>query len=233
MNVRNVNKFIQDKTNEFVISLNKRYQEHVSDTFIVAYILSEFIPKVKKNPNIRLEQAAYDSCVYLFESLLEHGCSVIGNGHHVAQYFASYFSNKTIEFNKENILDEIKKSVIQFVKDSDDEDFYLHDWFRYFFDEIECQNWIKTKVTDGEDDDLEDLDLENFEILELNKKYLLFCAYGDWQDPRKVKMFYLENEKYSFEEVSKEYEHGLTEKQFAEILDLKFDEKNNMIILNK
>ena len=85
---------IRPKVKKFISEILKgRYKEHVSDSFIEAYIVREFLDEYFANTRNIPVNIAYKSCVTLFESLLEHGCKTGGNGHHVAQSFCNYFSD--------------------------------------------------------------------------------------------------------------------------------------------
>jgi len=90
-----IEELVKEKCDIFIVDLNGLFKEHVSDTFIKAYIKTNFmyILSINYNDNYTPNpiNLAYDSCCYLFESLLEYGCNVSCNGHHVAQKFASLF----------------------------------------------------------------------------------------------------------------------------------------------
>jgi hypothetical protein len=220
----------EQKLNEFIKSLNNRFIKHVSNEFIKAYILGEFKNIIIETPNISLEDVAYKSSVYLFESLLEHGCIASCNGHHVAQYFASYFKDIKIEYKTKDILIEIKKSVIRYcdpIHDDNDGVFETLNWFLFFISNKKISDWV---VIEDEDGEIEELELENFEILEITNEYFIFCGGGDWQEPHKVKMTYKENNVYYMEDLGEDYKKGLSPKEFCEKLGLKYDEKECMII---
>ncbi len=90
MNIK-VEVFVREKATEFVGTLDGRYKTHVSDQFMVAFILYHFTLYWIPIANQSIQHLAYQSCVNLFESLLEYGCKAGGNGHHVAQKFSSLF----------------------------------------------------------------------------------------------------------------------------------------------
>ena len=84
---------------QFVEGERQRYKEHVSDTLLVLLIMERLNMTYpmrhaegerKTYADLIAEgdqSAAYEAVVPLFERILEHGCSVICNGHHVAQRF--------------------------------------------------------------------------------------------------------------------------------------------------
>ena len=92
-----IRKFFGEKVDEFVIKLNGRFKEHVSDAFIAVYLKDKLDEVYRKFPTDHLRNISYRAAVTLFESYLEHGCKVIGNGHHVAQQFSVLFPTKRIE----------------------------------------------------------------------------------------------------------------------------------------
>lgn len=69
--------------------LMNRYEEHVSNKFLIVLILRLCAPNIKNilggDPN-----AAYHAVVPIFEGILELQCKAISNGHHVAQYFQQH-----------------------------------------------------------------------------------------------------------------------------------------------
>lgn len=98
-------KIVTIKATDFTKKLKGRYKNLISDEFIIAYITYNFVNlymdhrmKGVKSPNAI--NIAYDSCIELFESILEHRCNATGNGHHVAQMFTEYFED-TLITNKE------------------------------------------------------------------------------------------------------------------------------------
>ena len=92
LNETSLDKIIKPKIQKFIKeTLNGRYKDHVSDTFIEAYLMRQFKDIYFSNPKNTLENIAYKAASPLFEVLLEHECKAGGNGHHVAQSFCSYF----------------------------------------------------------------------------------------------------------------------------------------------
>jgi hypothetical protein len=89
----NLEEFVKEKAMQFTVTLERRYVEYVSDQFIVAFLTDKFMAQVWKWEYISMMTAAYNAGCDLFEHLLEHGCQAGGNGHHVAQSFASKFEN--------------------------------------------------------------------------------------------------------------------------------------------
>jgi hypothetical protein len=228
MKIKELENFINLKIDEFIKSLDNRFEKHVSNEFIKIYILNEFKSILtEKEYYVELVNAAYSSCVYLFESLLEHGCRVSCNGHHIAQQFASYFSDEKIELNNQDIIKQIKKSIIKYTDKNIS--FDLYDWFIYFINNIKINKWIDTLV----EDTYEKLDLENLGILDVNNEYLLFAAGGDWQTPHKVKLIYNEDNTYDCQDQGEGFEKGLSEKQFCKKLGYGFDEHTDLITIDE
>jgi hypothetical protein len=83
----------REKATQFAALLNGRYRKHISDQFMIAYLVRDFMCEVRTNRTVLddLENAAYAAAAPLFEGLLEQECKTGGNGHHVAQNFASLF----------------------------------------------------------------------------------------------------------------------------------------------
>ncbi len=74
----------------FVASLNGRFREHCSDTMLVSLLMNELRTDNRGAAVLAGDMnAAYDAAQPIFENVLEHGCGVICNGHHVAQSFYS------------------------------------------------------------------------------------------------------------------------------------------------
>lgn len=89
----------------FIDSQDGRFREHVSDVFLEALIMRElgrYLPGPAGMPSFGQaildgrEGMAYQAVCYIFESLLEHACGIIMNGHHRAQAFEAMFK----EFQK-------------------------------------------------------------------------------------------------------------------------------------
>jgi hypothetical protein len=83
--------YVKRQAMRFTVKLDKRFEKYVSDQFIVAYLVSSFMDEVYQSKHGRRMNIAYKAAVGLFEKLLEHGCKAGGNGHHLAQAFASMF----------------------------------------------------------------------------------------------------------------------------------------------
>ena len=99
--------YSRKKSEEFVQTLQGRYNAYVSDKFIIAFLVDNFYKQYfelrlhgVEDTNISLTGVAYNSSIYLFETLLEGGCGVIMNGHHVAQ---SYAMTYTEHFTEEDL----------------------------------------------------------------------------------------------------------------------------------
>lgn len=86
---------VKNQINKFVESLEDRYKQAASDRFLTEYLIREFEEKYRlerqRNEVVNYAEVAYKSSVYLFETLLEYGCELVGNGHHTAQRFAEQF----------------------------------------------------------------------------------------------------------------------------------------------
>jgi hypothetical protein len=85
--------YVKRQAMRFTVNLDKRYEEYVSDQFIVSYLVWSFMDEVYQSKHGRRMNIAYKAAVGLFETILEHGCKAGGNGHHVAQDFASMFDD--------------------------------------------------------------------------------------------------------------------------------------------
>jgi len=92
-----IRNFFAEKVEEFVKKLNGRFKEHVSNDFIKVYLKDKLNENYRKHPQDHLQNISYKAAVTLFESYLEYGCKAGGNGHHVAQDFASLFPIKSIK----------------------------------------------------------------------------------------------------------------------------------------
>lgn len=79
---------------DYVASLEGRFKDHVSDAFIAAFLIDKFVNVYHQNYQNNIENIAYKAAIPLFEHLLEHGCKITMNGHHVAQAFARWISLK-------------------------------------------------------------------------------------------------------------------------------------------
>jgi hypothetical protein len=85
-----------EKSKKFIKDLDGRFQLHVSDLFLAQYLSMKFESVYMQEQHDRGDEpnaknVAYQVSCWLFESVLEHGCETGGNGHHVAQQFASFF----------------------------------------------------------------------------------------------------------------------------------------------
>jgi len=79
--------------------LDGRYRDQVSDKFLshllvqgMRAIVYDTKPREEQHldhPYNRRDNIAYNEGCRIFESILEHGCRAGGNGHHVAQDFAT------------------------------------------------------------------------------------------------------------------------------------------------
>jgi hypothetical protein len=95
---------VQNQINTFIIEyLEDRYKNHVSDEFLKTYLIRSFEDcyreAIQGSSVINFQNVAYASSVYLFETLLEYGCKISGNGHHIAQAFADGFKNYDYQGN--------------------------------------------------------------------------------------------------------------------------------------
>lgn len=101
---------------------------------------------------------------------------------------------------------EILKDLI-LVEDEDLEIYNLPDQVLY---------WPDVEI----DGDKEPLDLENWEILELNDEKLVMLAGGDWQEPKKLILIPASKHKLMVASVTdiENWGHGLTEDEIIYIL---------------
>lgn len=79
-------------------------------------------------------------------------------------------------------------------------------------------NWPEVGEPDAFDDDeesMEHLDLENWEIISISDNNMVMCAGGDWQEPLTFTLT-AENGLLWADKITEGYEEGLSEK---EILD--------------
>lgn len=81
----------------FVLELNKRYTEDVSDKFLIRLLQemlhTEFSTWHGEDPVNKYYRIG---CI-IFESILEHSCNASGNGHHVAQSFADHCNKHDVK----------------------------------------------------------------------------------------------------------------------------------------
>lgn len=85
--------------------------------------------------------------------------------------------------NKGNLkseLQEIVKKCINSDEENDIGEFTIYDNRYELIEELNLENW--PKVDDGEGH-MENIDLENFEIIDITDDKLTVFAGGDWQDP--------------------------------------------------
>jgi len=85
----------------FVRCQNGFYLKYCSDKFLTEIIMHQLgLPCFGSGKSFAEMiisgdgNAAYDAVCWLFEIVLEHGCSAGGNGHHVAQQFAEMMDIK-------------------------------------------------------------------------------------------------------------------------------------------
>lgn len=106
MNYKELEEKTEKLVAEFVASLNGRYKEHISDKCLTGLLMMKLSEDYSLDiPNVsRMERmtegesfAPYGAGCPVFELLLEDKCGVISNGHHVAQNFAKFMSER---FNK-------------------------------------------------------------------------------------------------------------------------------------
>lgn len=93
MNYDNFFEFVNPKLDLFIAELAGRYRVHVSDLFLKVYLGQSIYKKYRENPLSIQQNIVYEACCPLFESYLEHGCKMIGNGHHVAQDLCKHFQD--------------------------------------------------------------------------------------------------------------------------------------------
>lgn len=121
-----------------------------------------------------------------------------------------------------NLKNLIKQSIVLYYNNQDS--FSIADWFYDFIDNID---WIEIKDEDGEN---EQLDLENFEITEVEDDYMIIHCGCNWQSPHKVK-FCEKNGKIIAIDLG---EHvyptdGFNDTEFCEKFGLEYDEDTETI----
>ena len=87
---------LQPKVEVFVKTLNGRFKEFISDQCLVSLLMFRLRESWDMGKNISRgqlvlqgeESVAYEAACPIFETILEHGCQVRTNGHHVAQSFS-------------------------------------------------------------------------------------------------------------------------------------------------
>ena len=97
--------YFKPLVDSFVESQQGFYRDHISDKALSALLMwrlsgsfSSHTPG-KSRAEMILKgdvNAAYDAACCIFETVLEYGAGVRGNGHHRAQEFAEAMSNNTI-----------------------------------------------------------------------------------------------------------------------------------------
>lgn len=93
-NPLNIN--IREKVKTFIGNLHGRYNPYISEIMLEHLLISEIKREYSTQhmkTNKEISAAAYSAGAYIFESLLEHKCHAIGNGHHVAQNLAKMFED--------------------------------------------------------------------------------------------------------------------------------------------
>lgn len=88
-----------EKAKAFTKAQNGRFSAHVSDQFIEVFLSNGVMMQYSAQTNPHPVNQAYRAAVQLFENLLEKGCKIACNGHHVAQEFAAFFENETFKTN--------------------------------------------------------------------------------------------------------------------------------------
>ncbi len=97
MPVKNfVKDLVERKATDFVKDLRGKYDSHVSETFIVAFLVSHFVKIHKQNPGAAECIIAHASALILFVDILEKECHVEFDGKTSAMNFASRFSERPI-----------------------------------------------------------------------------------------------------------------------------------------
>lgn len=86
----------------FVRDLGDRFKDHVSNTFIVAFLVDRFEDLYRANMKQCAKNIAYATADHLFEYLLECKCGASCNGHHVAQQYCDYFREGEINMSSFN-----------------------------------------------------------------------------------------------------------------------------------
>ena len=126
----------------------------------------------------------------------------------IGEYHLLANGGKVEEPTPKDLLTIINESVKESYYD-DGEEFDFSDFFYNFINN--CQVELPRVIFEGEE---EDIDLENWEILKIEKDYFEFCAGGDWQDSTKAAILYSIRGVLTCVKISGEYEEGLSEDDF-------------------
>ena len=92
-----IRNFFAEKAEEFIKTLNGKFRDHVSDTFIKVYLVDRLDEEYRKFPSEHLRNISHRASLTLFESYLEYGCKAGGHGHHLAQKFSVLFPKKQMK----------------------------------------------------------------------------------------------------------------------------------------
>jgi len=122
-----------------------------------------------------------------------------------------------------NLKKFLQKTTIESIEENGE--FYIQN-FGYTFLNHKKSFINFPKIKDGEidvdyeeealgQDIYEDLDFENFSIIDIDfdDNSFTFCAGGDWQEPVEVKTMY-ENDEFYFEITGQGFSEGLDEEEF-------------------
>lgn len=88
---RTLKKVLAENKNHFLDNEKLKFISKELIEIILLYNLEKEIRKYDEVEEKDILQIAYNSSVTLFETWLEGGCHVIGNGHALAQIFAEKF----------------------------------------------------------------------------------------------------------------------------------------------
>jgi hypothetical protein len=101
---------IKEVIKEYVNGLNGRYRSHVSDEFLES-ILVHFISESWSDGG-NSENRFYEAGSIVFEVALELDCKAGGNGHHVAQDFASFLMKQLYDEKSAKALENFNKQSL-------------------------------------------------------------------------------------------------------------------------
>ena len=91
-----IKNMVETRVVDFVKDLRGKCEAHVSETFIVSFLVYHFVQIHKQNPSSPETIIAYSSAIILFRDVLEKGCQIDFDGDQAAHNFASRFSERPI-----------------------------------------------------------------------------------------------------------------------------------------
>jgi len=102
---------------------------------------------------------------------------------------------------------------------------YSEELYEPLYDLIDKSN-LKTFTNDENNRKEEEIDFENFSVLELNEDNIVICAGGDWQEPIKFELF-LDNDNIKTKILEHNvYDEGIYDEEYLSML-FNDDKKND------